>query len=228
MLANCCKTKLNLKNAKLSPEYYYQSLSLCVIDAVFSIGIRYYTTRKVVINFCNALGIKRLRVHGSAFPPTKEQFSIVDFLNLFEKHGIGKITQTYFKNRCRTSSRNGILKSEAVRRFSEVLMKYRVNYFQDLAHLIGDVDFGYAIKQIPGQGSGLSTSYFYMLAGDEGFIKPDRMISRFIEKCVGITGVKTDEATDLVKEAHQILKHEFPDLTLRQLDHEIWKYQKSV
>ncbi len=51
-LANCCKRHLDLQNAKFNDEYYYNSLPFCVIDAVFSIGIRYTITRNVVINFC--------------------------------------------------------------------------------------------------------------------------------------------------------------------------------
>ena len=40
-----CNEELNLDNVKLSDEYYYQSLSLCVIDHVFSIGVKYTSTR---------------------------------------------------------------------------------------------------------------------------------------------------------------------------------------
>ena len=32
---------LSLEHARLGEEYFYQSLPLCVIDAVFSIGVRY-------------------------------------------------------------------------------------------------------------------------------------------------------------------------------------------
>ncbi|MEJ1959688.1 MAG: hypothetical protein WDM70_09955 [Nitrosomonadales bacterium] len=32
---------LPLDSACLGDEYYYQSLSLCIIDAVYSIGVRY-------------------------------------------------------------------------------------------------------------------------------------------------------------------------------------------
>ncbi len=35
-IANYCKEVLDLANAKLGAEYYYNSLSICVIDAVFS------------------------------------------------------------------------------------------------------------------------------------------------------------------------------------------------
>ena len=47
-IANFCRNNLNLRNAKLGNEYYYQSLPLCIIDALFSIGIKYQTTQSVV------------------------------------------------------------------------------------------------------------------------------------------------------------------------------------
>ena len=40
-LAKYCDLALNLKDANLSDEYFYQSLPLCVIDAVYSIGVKY-------------------------------------------------------------------------------------------------------------------------------------------------------------------------------------------
>jgi hypothetical protein len=36
-----CQSVLNFKKANLSTEYSYNNLSLCVIDAVWSIGVRY-------------------------------------------------------------------------------------------------------------------------------------------------------------------------------------------
>lgn len=226
ILSDCCKQFLNLRNAELSEEYYYNSLPLCIIDAVFSIGIRYSTTRQVVINFCDSQKIVRLRQHGSFYPVKNQQISIKEFLDLSKIHSIEEMANSFYKNRCRTSSRNGILKAEAVFRFAEVLHKYGINYFQDLPEFIGNIELKNSIKEIPGQKSGISTSYFYMLAGDENYIKTDRMIIRFIEVCIG-KNVNSYEAKELTEKAHQILKEDFPNLTLRELDHEIWKYQKN-
>ena len=41
LVANYCKRYLSLNNAVLGDEYYYQSLPLYIIDAVFSIGVKY-------------------------------------------------------------------------------------------------------------------------------------------------------------------------------------------
>jgi hypothetical protein len=48
IITDFCIKNLDLENAKLGNEYFYQSLPLCVIDAVFSIGIKYQTTQAVV------------------------------------------------------------------------------------------------------------------------------------------------------------------------------------
>jgi hypothetical protein len=225
-IADYCKRFLDLKNAKLSEEYYYNSLPLCVIDAVFSIGIRYTITRNVVNNFCAKLKIKRLRQHGESYPSIENQFSIETLLNLYNQFNIDEITDNFFGSHNRTSSKHGILKSEAVLHFAAVLKKYEVNYFQRLSPIIGNNEFENSIKEIPGQGSGISTNYFYMLAGEENFIKADRMIIRFIESVIQRI-VTTNEASYLITDAHEILKEEFSTLTPRILDHEIWKYQRK-
>lgn len=226
-IAEYCKNNLNLANARLGEEYYYQSLPLCVIDAVFSIGIKYGTTKNVIINFCNKQGIARFRTYGSDFPTHENQLSVSDFLDIYKLNAISKITEEYFNNRCRTSPRNGILKSVATKQFCEVLKECKVNYLQDIRGIIGNTDFEQKIKKIPGQRSGISTTYFYMLAGEKDYIKPDRMVVRFVETVTGISFSCIEDVTNLIKEAHAELVRDYPSLSLRELDHEIWKYQKG-
>jgi len=227
VLTKCCKDKLNLVDANLGNEYYYNNIPLCIIDAVFSIGINYNATRNVVKNFCKKQNIERLRKYGSEYPERDQQFSVKDLIALYDKNSLDDITNKYYVNKCRTSTRNGILKSEAVKLFCEVLIKYRVYHFQDLSKVIGNREFEGDIKEIPGQGSGISTSYFYMLAGDDNFIKPDRMIIRFVESCIGSSGLKPDEVTKLIMDTHKELVKEFPSLTPRELDHQIWRVQRN-
>jgi len=118
-----CKKKLKLENAKLGEEYFYSSLPLCVIDAVFSISIKYGSVQNVLKRCVAYLKIKPFRESGSTFLPAAEQLSIDDFLNFYEINSLEYMTNTIYKNRCRTSSKNGILKSEAVYRFLKVLQK---------------------------------------------------------------------------------------------------------
>jgi hypothetical protein len=226
-LYNYCKKHLNLKNAELSPEYYYNSLPLCVIDAVFSPMIRYSKTRQIVIDLCNKVGIKRLREYGSSYPPVKGQYSIDQFIEVYKKFDFEEIAVHFYNSRHRTSSRSGILKSEACYQFAKVLKDYDVNYFQNLPPLIGDEKLEESLRRIPGQRSGITTKYFYMLAGEEDYIKPDRWIIRFIESSLGHK-VGSSEAFQLIMSAHKYLSSDYPTLSPRELDHEIWKYQQNI
>jgi len=178
IIADFCKLQLDLANAKLGEGYYYQSLPLCIINAVFSIGANYASTKNVVSRFCRYFGLKR--VGGVERSPVSEQLSIADFIGLYDEYGITRMTEEVYQNRQRTSTQSGILKSEAVLRFSQALHRHEVNYFRDVDRIIGNPNFEQEIQQIPGQRSGISTRYFYMLAGSDDYIKPDRMIARFI------------------------------------------------
>jgi hypothetical protein len=51
-VAEHCERVLPLATASLGNEFYYQSLPLCVIDAVFSIGVRYEGVQNVIKRYC--------------------------------------------------------------------------------------------------------------------------------------------------------------------------------
>ncbi len=106
-----------------------------------------------------------------------------------------------------------------------MIQKFGVEYLQDVDKILGDEKFEAEIARIPRQSSGLSTRYFYMLAGDENFIKPDRMIHRFIQAAIG-REVSIDESQELLVAAHGELVRDYPLLTSRSLDHQIWLYQR--
>ena len=65
-----------------------------------------------------------------------------------------------------------------------------------------------------------------MLAGSDELIKPDRMVLRFLEDCLG-RPVGADEALSLVAGAVAELKARYPAMTPRLLDHKIWEYQRE-
>lgn len=226
-LVRYCKENLDLKNVELGDEYYYSNLPLCIIDAVFSISIRYTATQNVVERFCKYFKIEKSRQDKNSYPPKETQLSINEFIDFYKQYDIDFFTKNIFDNRCRTSSRNGILKSEAVLEFAKVLQNFNVNYFQDInKSLLLNEDFEREIKKIKGQGSGISLAYFFMLAGSENLIKPDRMVKRFVEDATNET-IPSNKLMQVFNDVFLILTKEFPHLTLRELDHEIWKYQRK-
>lgn len=226
-LAGYAARVLPLSSAQLSEEYYYQSLPLCVIDAVFSIGVRYGAVQRVVSRYCQRFRLMRVRHPQSGLPPREEQESITSLCERFAELGFGEMTESVFDNRQRTSPRNGILKSEAVLEFADVLRSHGVEYFQDVPAAMQEAVLEQKIRQIPGQGSGISLSYLWMLAGSDESVKPDRMVVCFLENALG-RPVRLVEAQPLLSQAAALLQDSFPGVTPRLLDNEIWKLQRQV
>jgi hypothetical protein len=225
-VAEHAKQALPLRGAVLGDEYYYQSVPICFIDAVYSIGVRYSQVQKVVDKYCSYFDLRKTREDRSILPPHGAQESTSDFLKKMQDLGVEKFTSDIFRNRQRTSARGGILKAEATYRFAEVLKNHGINYLQNIPTAIQNVDLEHDIKQIPGQGSGISLRYFFMLSGSENLIKPDRMIQRFLESLLQ-RPVKISESQGLLSEAVEELKIDYPNMTPRLLDNLIWQYQRQ-
>jgi len=226
-VAQYCLQVLPLESARLADEYYYQSLSLCVIDAVFSIGVRYSCVQNVVSRYCQYFGVRQFRRNRTSAPPScEEQESISSLLERFPNRGCGGMTEEVFKNWQRTSPVNGILKTEAVLEFADVLVKHRIEYFQHIPIAVVNDELEHDIRRIPGQTSGKSLWYFWMLAGEDGFAKPDRHILEFLKDALGRT-VSAEQVQALLDVATDYLRFSFPDMTVRLLDNEIWKYQRE-
>jgi hypothetical protein len=223
-LAEYCEANLDISSAELGDDYGYPSVPLCVIDAVFSIGVRYGSTENTVRRFCEFFSIP----HNSETnpPDTAAQLSNSEFIKIYAEYGIEGMTERVFQNRQRTSARSGILKTEAVLRFSKVLSRFGVEYLQDVQKVIGNLGFEAEIKKIPGQRSGISLRYFYMLVGEKNYIKPDRMITRFVEQVTG-KSYSAEEITRLFIGACDLLVKDYPNLTPRMLDNLIWNYQRG-
>ena len=218
---------LPLGGASLGDEYRYQSLPLCVIDAVFSISIKYAIVQGVVARYCTYTGQRRVRPSGD-LPPRAEQEGISCFCDRPEQADPAVMAERVYGSRNLTSPRGGILKSEATLRFAQCLrVATSVEHLQDVTRVADSADFEADIRAIPGQGSGLSLQYFWMLAGSEEFVKPDRMVLRFLAAALS-RPVAASEALPLLRAACESLAASYPNLTPRLLDHEMWKYQRAA
>ena len=220
VLQRYIENHLDLHTAHLPDEYFYTSVVQCVIDAVFSIGVRYEGVRNVVRRFSEYAAIEMKR-EGSQFPSVELQYTVDDFLNDIEVQGIQTYANLVFKNKQKTSTRSGILKTEAVYEFCKVLKTHGVQTLQDVQKLYVDASFETEIKTIPGQKSGISLVYFYMLAGEDTKVKPDRMIVRFLEKALS-RKVDLNEAQPLLVQVNSLLRPNYPNLNPRLLDYVIW------
>jgi len=229
VLTDYAQKVLDLKGGELSDEYYYASLPLCVIDAVWSIGIRYPMVQKVVKCYSNWAKLPRFRGDRAQIPAIEDQDSITEFCKRLGSNPSDEdLAVSVFCSRHLTSTTNGILKATAVKTFAGVLRRHGIDYFQDMTRITLDQEKAVLtdIQSIPGQKSGISWLYFRMLAGTDDLVKPDRMILRFTESAIGDKTLP-EEASVMVKGAAKSLQPRYPHLTPRLLDYLIWKYQSD-
>ena len=210
---------------ELGEEYFYSNIAFCVIDSIFSIGVRYGGVQNVIKNVASKLNIRPSAIFKDGI--RQDEITTSEFLTLIKDWTSEEAAIELYKNNQRTSTSNGILKAAAVRQFLEVLKDHKVEGFKDIDKVFGNNIFEADIKSIKGQSSGISLKYFYMLAGNGDLIKPDRMIMRFIEDTVKHS-ISVDDAQALLFEAASTISNRLGlKINAMLLDNHIWKYQRQ-
>jgi len=203
-----------------------------MLDAVFSIGVRYEAASAVVCRYAAHRNISAAEL--PALPPADEQVTTSAFLDDYAHHGVDGMADRILRNRQRTSPRNGILKAAAVERWAKVLAETGIETIQNAQRAFessgGDLP-GAAIEEaqlaIPGQRSGVSLEYFSLLLGDEMRIKPDRRVKRFVDAALGAHVEDNARVIHLLQQACAGLAPSYPNLTPRRLDKLIWEQQRA-
>jgi hypothetical protein len=195
----------------------YDSVGLATIDAIWSIGVRYQSVQNV---------IARYRAERIADGHRAEADGPQEVRRFIEASGGPEGFALRIRNHQRTSSRNGILKAEAVLREARLLEREGVAVPADLAAASEErlQDLQARWSTVPGQASGISWRAFCMLVG-LAEVKPDRMIRRYVAAAIGRPG----EAAVGVEEARELVMATAAHLGVspRALDYAIWSYQSA-
>lgn len=195
---------------QVAPPAGYDELGLAVLDAIYSISVRYGSVEAV---------LQRYRKHRRQEGQEPAHDTAADLVAAIEAAGGPEaFALDVVCNKGRTSTRNGILKAEAVYQAAQVLVKHDVGEAAELRAVVeaGDAD---PIKDewraIRGQRSGITWRYLLILARTDN-VKPDRMILRFLQDTLG-RPVSREEAVTLVTASAREL-----GASAREVDHRIW------
>lgn len=88
-----CDKVLDLGQLQLPREYRYESLVACVLDAVYSIGVRYKCVQNVITRYHEKF-------------PADPSHTLSDFIGSMENMGIESFTDNILKNHQRTKQWN--------------------------------------------------------------------------------------------------------------------------
>ena len=159
---NYCLNNLDLDQPDQFNEYL-SCVPICVINAIFSINTKYEAVINVQKHFCEHFNLNIYSQSKGEIPPTNSQKTVTEIYNLIKDIKPEILASEIFKNRQRTSTTNGILKTDAVLRFLKILKDFHAETYSDISNLTNNETFEECIKTIPGQNSGISLKYFFML-----------------------------------------------------------------
>jgi hypothetical protein len=210
----------------LGDEYYYHSLPLAAIDAVFSAQALYPSVQNVVQRYCSKYELPVFRSPREQLPPPEHQETVSDLIRKMKRDGTPYFIENVFLNRSVTSGRK---KAEILLELLEVFDRLQIQTFQDiqgwLNQPVQQKKLINAITSIHGIGEA-TYRYFLMLSGDEQMVKPDTMILRFIKSAIN-ENVNEAEAVSLIQAVSRQLLPQYPRLNPRLLDYIIWSWQRE-
>ncbi|MGQ9351430.1 hypothetical protein [Mycolicibacterium gilvum] len=207
-------------------ERRWVSLSLCIADAVWSIGAHY---DNVVVPLVRRLATK-FGVEQPTIPMSEPLGA--DPLPLAELADLSVEELIPLTNRQNTSTRGGIRKADAVLRHIRAFRSHGVNDLGDAIALFGDDERFAALntdlRKIPGEGAhSVRRDYLWMLIGQDHLIKPDRMVLRWFRH----HGVTIDPvgARDLVAALEPAVSAGLKrSVTAWEIDHALWNAGRGM
>lgn len=202
------------------------SLSLCIVDAVWSIGAHYdNVVVPLVRKLSTELGVEQPTVAMSE-PVGADPLPLTRLADLSVDELIQSTNWQY------TSTRGGIRKADAVLRHIHVFRAHGVIGLADAIALFGDETRFAAVNKdlraIPGEGAyAVRRNYLWMLVGQDDLIKPDRMVLRWFKKHEVV--VDPVGARDLIAAAVPAVSARLKrNVTAWEIDHALWSAGRGM
>lgn len=202
------------------------SLSLGIVDAVWSIGAHYdNVVVPLVRNLAKEFGVEHATVPMSE-PINADPLPIARLADLSIDE---LIRSTNWQN---TSTRGGIRKADAALRHIHVFRAHDIASLADAIALFSDekrfADVNKDLRAIPGEGAhAVRRNYLWMLIGQDDLIKPDRMVLRWFKNygvVVDPVGAR-DRIAALVPTVSARLKR---NVTAWEIDHALWNAGRGM
>lgn len=209
-LASYCEAHFDLEPRRFER---YRSLSVCILDCVYSLRARYDTiTLPVVQRYAD------LFLGGDIHAPDD---TVTDLINHIKSVGGTKEFADLLKNHQKLGAKK-IPKAEAVLEMASFLQLLNIETIEDFATFESPKLLEAALRAVDGI-SDAGMNYMFMLAGDTSRVKPDIHIHHCIKDACG-SDVNNAECQIIYFEAVELLHEKHPDLTVSGLDGIVWQY----
>lgn len=210
--AEVCEREI--QDWSMGVEYNYKSLSVCIIDCIYSLRVKY---NAVVVPIINRYAEKYL--DGKAAEGVEKCSDLIKHIN---DVGTEKFANDILMN---GTFSGGILKSVVVRDLATKFVELEIESISDFRNYTDEAGLMRAMLSVKGVGDA-AANYMFMLAGDPSKCKPDVHIRRFVENACG-QNISDAKIQELFTETVKILSKKHPGLTVRMLDGIIWRQSSN-
>lgn len=200
------------------------SVPYCILAGIYSLGRKSIIWQNMVNRYARYYNLPPARsttvTRGTVEPTVSE------FISQIEGMGAQRFAADVLRDMSPTSSSvHAILRSDAAVRYAWVLKAHRIERLADVLAYPNLDMLEYALRQIPGQGPGKSTHWFFICAGIKDRIKLDRHLEDFLSRLR--LWPTPQQANELFRAACKQLEPEFPGITPSALDLVIWKSEAA-
>ena len=208
--AKYCESSFDLSTQS---DYGYQSLSVCLLDCVYSLRARYYdVTVPIVQRYANMFMNGDLHGSGDTVSMLLQRMDDIGHLAFAERVLI---------NHQKPGGKKHIPKEEVCYQLAKYLRDLHIETIEDFQHFESQEILEIVIRAVNGLGDA-GVNYLFMLAGDPNRCKPDVHIHHCIRDACG-HDISNEDCQTLFTDAVTILRARHPNLTVRGLDGIIWR-----
>ena len=214
--AEYCERNFNLEDGE---NYSYQSLSVCIIDCVYSLRARYnHVTVPIINRYAEAY------MNGDSSNPGDTVTMLLQHID--ENGGPKKFADNVLHNCQKLGGKAAIPKEDVCFQLAQYLRCLHIDTIEDFRNFESQELLEVVIRSVKGMGDA-GMNYLFMLAGDPNRCKPDIHIHRCIKDACGCD-LSNEECQKLFTDTVYCLNRKYPNLTVRNLDGIIWrKYQSK-
>lgn len=198
-------------------EYGYQSLSVCILDCVYSLRAKYYAvTIPIVKRYADTYMSGDSHAYGD---------TVSLLLRRMDEKGHKAFANKVLQNQQKLGGKKQIPKEEVCYQLARYLRDLHIETIEDFQNYESQEILEIVIRAVSGLGDA-GVNYLFMLAGDPNRCKPDVHIHHCIQDACG-HDIGNGECQVLFSNAVKLLRNQYPNLTVRGLDGIIWRAYQS-
>ena len=213
--AKYCKATFDLS---AQSDYGYRSLSVCILDCVYSLRAKYYAvTIPIVKRYANTYMGGDTHADGD---------TVSMLLKRMDENGHSAFADRILRNQQKIGGKKQIPKEEVCYQLARYLRDLGIETIEDFQNFRSQEILEIVIRAVDGMGDA-GTNYLFMLAGDPSRCKPDVHIHHCIRDGCGCD-VSNEECQALFTDTVALLREQYPNLTVRGLDGIVWRAYQAA